>query len=567
MEAIEATGINKIVWIDDDFADSSIDEASIISLILDHSEAFLDAGNLDELRNLYSQADFDFESPKVLLLEEISQYLRSLDSLGLRKISESVEGEGTEFSDSDIEALSECIGNTGIKLSKHSLREWKEVSEKYNGARSETLFLIDKDFDKEGEESDAGTKLLKDLIEQYGSDQPPNFILFTHTCRGPNDEEQLRRSIYTGINEGREHNIESFNFQVLSKSVAYDKESAEPRIINCIRAIFVRKIFSKMAYGLRDEIVRRIDEVTERLISTNVYGLDKSIFGSSLKEGVSELELLHRIYSLSQKTAITKMIQKNKSVVEELTKLRTLKGQMGVGFKDSEFDLTDFRDLRKEEFWLDGVDINKTHSPIACGDIFKLKKREFILLTQACDTILREDGKRKTNIAVLAPIKKYDFNDQESYDKKYKECGSEVFSFVFKESCIEKSFWRIKFNEAVPISLDVLDLCTFNDEGRVAYSKNQALPPLLHLEGQRSKFGRFSQLSEEEKDFPVNICMDVGIVKMHHEFEPLLFKEDEGWFSDLRRVKRLDVMYSEHVLNEYFTYRSRKAFDHDYTGS
>lgn len=143
-----------------------------------------------------------------------------------------------------------------------SLHTWIKKSAQYSEASVETLFLIDKEFTKEGGSSDAGTEILKDLILRYGTVTPPNFILFTHTCRGAIEEEILRRDIFNRFQEDHNFEFKSFNFQVLSKSVAYDREKAESRLFSCIRAIFVRKLFSQIAHGLRREIIKSIDDIT-----------------------------------------------------------------------------------------------------------------------------------------------------------------------------------------------------------------------------------------------------------------------------------------------------------------
>jgi hypothetical protein len=564
MDALEVTGIKKIIWIDDDFADVSLDLESLIGEILPHIEAYIDANQSEEIVVRLPSAKLNLDVPKDILLGEVSSHLSSLDRYALQKVLEELEGDNTELTAADISVILDFVSKAKIELITMSLHTWVAESSQYSEASVETLFLIDKEFTKEGQSSDAGTDVLKDLIRQYGTDTPPNFILFTHTCRGANEEENLRRDIFNRFKADSTFEFESFNFQVLSKSVAFDKDTAETRLFSCIRAIFVRKLFSQIAYGLRREIIKSIDDINDKLISTNVYGLDKSIFGSSISEGVSEIELLQRIYSLSQRTAVTRMITGDNNIVNELTKLRQLRHQTKTDTDDEPVDFADFIKIRREEFWYSGDDINKTHSQLVCGDIFKLNKREFILLCQPCDTILRENGKRKTNMAVLVPIKKYEFQTEAQFKAKFIECSSQIYSFVFTETNIEHNFWCVSLNLAFPISLDILDLCTFNEFGKVEFLIGQEIPSLLHLDGQRKKFQRFKEISEKN-EFPLQVCLDTGIYRSEHGIKNLDFIDGQGWYSSLIRVRRLDQVYSEHALNKYFAYKSRKAFEHDFT--
>lgn len=565
METLEVTGIKRIIWIDDDFAESvELDRESLIGEILINVEALMEAEQMDEVNKIFSSHQFDYDAPNDIILSALEETLREQDNDFLKQVAENFEGENTEYSQKDLEIITSCIKEAKIALYKMSLSEWKEKAAGYDKASVETLFLIDKEFTKEGFSSDEGTEVLKELIRKYSDVEPPNFILFTHTCRSANDEEHLRRDIFNQFKADDSFNFESFNFQVLSKSVAYDKSHANTRLFSCIRAIFVRKLFSQMAHGLRKEIIKSIDDVTDKLISTNVYGLDKSIFGSSISEGISELELLQRIYSLSQRAAVTSVLTSGENIVRELTKLRQLRLQTETPCEEV-LDLDLFKKIRSEEFWYNGEDINKTHSPIVCGDIFKIKKNEFILLSQPCDTILRNNGKRKANMAILAPIKKYQIDDPQRFEAKFQECASKIFTFVFRETNIENSFWCINLNQAVPVSLDILDLCSFNGLGKVEFRMNQDIPPLLHLDGQVAKFLRFRELGEQIDSFPCQLRLDTGIFGVQNVLPDLQYIEGEGWFSNLTRVRRLDSVYSEHALNKYFSYKSRKAFEHDFT--
>lgn len=564
MDTLEVVGIKKIIWIDDDFANTSLDRNSLVREITANVEAAVDSELLNELVAVLPSERFDFSAPKEIIIDDLIRYMSEISNDELRQLAESVEGERSELSDTDVSIISDLIIGAKIELVKLSLDSWRQECRKFSTEKSGTLFLIDKEFTKEGESEDAGTEVLKELIIQYGADSPPNFVLFTHTCRNAIEEEDLRREIFAKFKSDESFDFESFNFQVLSKGVAYDKERAQSRLFNCIRAIFVRKTFAQMAHDLKSEIIQSINDVTEKLIGTNVYGLDKSIFGSSMSEGVSELELLHRIYFLSQRAAVTKMITRNDSrLVDDLTKLRMLKLQT-EGMDTEHIDLAEFKRIRHEEFWSSGEDINKTCSPLVCGDIFKQRSREFILLSQPCDTILRSNGKRKSDIAVLAPIKKYNFSDETEFKSKFLECSSQMICFVFRETNIELSFWSISFNQAVAVNLDALDLCTFNENGSVQFELGQKIPKLLHLEGQRNKFNRYTEISASNH-FPLNISLEAGVYSTGQVFSPLEFTKDKGWYSKLVRVRRLESVYAEHALNKYFAYKSRKAFEHDFT--
>ena len=160
---------------------------------------------------------------------------------------------------------------------------------------------------------------------------------------------------------------------------------------------------------------------------------------------------------------------------------------------------------------------------------------------------------------------KSSFETEEELQEKYIELSSKIFSFVFRETNIQKSFWCVSFNQAVSVSLDILDLSTFNEFGRVEFLLEQDMPELLHLEGQRNKFLRFRELANDRDNFPTSLCIDRGVYTKEPAIAGLEFKEESGWNSKITRIRRLEAIYSEHALGKYFTYKSRKAFEHDFT--
>lgn len=562
MEAIEAIGIKKIIWIDDDFAKSPTDKNQIIKSILEQVEATIDStGIIPKLEVIALQLDEN--TPTAIILQELESRLLELELQKLVIILKNLDPEETEFSEEQIGLLAKFIQNSEVELLKLSLSDWKQKqAELIKSVDQETLFLIDKDFDKEpGGAADTGKDILKILLQEYEANVPPNFILFSHTCNGISDEEALRKELYSEfkVDLGKK-NIENFNFQVLSKSAAIDA-NADVRLFECIRAIFIRKLFSKMAHGLKVWIIKGLDDITENLISTNIYSLDEALFGSSLREGVSELELLHRIYSLKQKSVVSKILQSEQGLVEELTKLRLLNANKSGGENK---DIDSFLKIRKEEFWCWGEDINKTRSPIVCGDIFKYKEDEYILLSQPCDTMLRADGMRQTNIATLAPIKKKVTETKNQLNKKIDEYSG-TDTYILRESDAEFSFWYITLNKTIHVNLDTLDLCCFNEGGEVKLELQQEEPSPLLLTGQVKKYQQMYELINNQSLFPSKICADNGINSSEEKIDDLFYVENYGWKSRLSRVRRLEANYSEHVLNKYFAYKSRKAFEHDFT--
>ncbi len=97
MDTLEVTGIKKIIWIDDDFAEVSLDSSSLISEIFSYIEAYIDADQSKEIVELLPSAEINLDVPKDILLGEVTSHLSSLDRDALRQILEAIEGDNSEL--------------------------------------------------------------------------------------------------------------------------------------------------------------------------------------------------------------------------------------------------------------------------------------------------------------------------------------------------------------------------------------------------------------------------------------------------------------------------------------
>lgn len=566
-EAAQCLEIEEIVWIDDDYSNKDGRPENLIEQIL----ATIEVANEDDLERIggiSAFCDIDFSMPREMIMEDVGSLL-SLEATNIKSVAEQLEIAESEYTDSDRNVIIESIKSSGIRLHTYSMRDWQGNKENHLAAGPRVLFLVDKEFSKEGGSKNGGIEILRELLSRAPSGVSSPCILFTHTCNNAVDEEALRKQIFDDFkSSGNLGSARSYDFQVLSKGAALDRESAESRFLSCVRAVFVRRTFSFMANGLCEKIIGQVRVISDQLIQANVYELDNVIFGSSLREGMSEVELLHRIFLLGQKRALNEYVSEENAFVGDLMKLRRLQLAGSKSDRDGTDTYNDFKQLRIDEHWLEGRMLNGIFSPISCGDVFSCDDELYILLSQPCDTIVRADGRRGSCSSVLAPLRKRMYESNKKLKEGLGKTSGET-SYVFRETGLDLSFWEIELNRSVLVSLESLDLCSYNESGRVEFKLDQSLPLTILSPGQIARFNRLKECAAQADGFPNRIRIEdqplfpkCEVLPMKLEFDA----EASAWSSKLVRTRRLENPYAEHALNKYFLYKSRKAFDHDFTG-
>lgn len=568
----QAIGIEKIIWIDDNFSQDSTDEtekSNTIDMIVYRVEAILDSGNTQILGAIDGLGiRYPDSRHKSVILSDLRKHLSSTDT-NLSMILNQLDAEPTEeLTQNAIQHIENTLKHS-FDLEQISLFDWKNRKDELINQTQNKLFLIDKEFTNEGGTDDDGINIIQEILSKNATNPDTAIcILFTHTCRNTEQEENTRKDIYSKLQE-LNADLPSYCFQVLSKSRIADLEDSGANLINALKALLVRRTFAKMAYGLKNNLNKNINDVTDLLINSNIHELEDVIFGSTNKEGVSELELLDRIYHLNQRKVLSELISTTPDIIEDIIKLRNIRGSLPDNLNTTTTSsYSEFIAMRQKEVWTPQDIINKIHMPISNGDIFKINKKEYILIAQPCEISIRRDGKRKTDIAILAPISN---KNSDQIIAKADNLKSGI-CYAFSEHAKDNSQWYVEFNLSFYININVLDLCTFNEQGRAFFSNQSPKPRILDIGGQGNRFDAFLRLSNESpqliptelkveaKDIMVNRPINRHFILNH-------IPEKNEWISGIERIRRLEDPFAEYVLNKYFLYRSRKAFEHDFTAT
>lgn len=331
----------------------------------------------------------------------------------------------------------------------------------------------------------------------------------------------------------------------------------------------------------RERLSKQITDVTEQatgkaqkqMNDISVYDFEHIVIRSSEEEGIWEPDTLFRLFDIFRYNAFREVAlapEKRESLCGDIERMRAIRE---IKTTDLQPDCPSDRvyQIRHKELFDAAELLNPAHQPIDFGDIFKVSdRRYYILLAQPCDLVIRSKpamGKRGVGIATLVQIQTY-----ADATKDPKEVSSFRLDY-FEEQSGGKTF--VKFRTSFQISLDVLDLAVFNDDGRCRISLSDAekfstlqLPwrkrfELLrrhyqstHEEFQRIPYHRVSNYQKKALRHLL-LCSDKDI--------GLDYNSDNGVFEfDVKRVGRCRTPLSMQMLSAYFSFLSRNPQEHDF---
>lgn len=582
----KAIGIEEIIWIDDNFSQTSINEKEKdinIDNIVAQVESILDTNAQDiDLEAILGLNLKQYNNNKGPILKNIKDKLHSNDT-NLYLILKQLESKFSE-EELTVSAIQNIVNtlNSFFKVVKISLSDWKKKKYELMSKNQNKLFLIDKEFDNEGGTKNDGIMIIEEILRKSIEETQqkdainsdfPICILFTHKCQDNEEElEKIRKDTYSDLKDSIP-DLPSYCVQVLSKSKFADPKKGRTNLIPTLKTLLVRRTLTKMAYSLKNNLNKNINDITDLLINSNIHELEDVIFGSTNKEGVSELELLDRIYHLHQRKVLSELISTTPNIIEDIIKLRnireSLKNNISTTSSESK-SYAEFIAMRRQEVWTNEDIINKIHMPISNGDIFKIGAKEYILIAQPCEIAIRRNGKRKTDIAILAPISRQDNNN--IIDKLADKLRSGI-CYAFSEHAKDNSQWYVEFNFSFYVNINVLDLCTFNEQGEATFSSQSSKPRILDIGGQGKRFEvllrNLSNTAPQPipTELKIEVPTIIGKPNKDENFILTFSEEENKWNSNIKRVRRLEDPFAEYVLNKYFLYRSRKAFEHDFTAT
>jgi hypothetical protein len=551
-ELQDAAGIAHVVWVDDVFAEAPEEALRVaihakLKVLYDNGQAprhqalsRVSASAPEPVRNRQVEAALDAISDKLpRLLESLTKQAKDC---GLDSNPEE------DLSPAQVVALRDGLRN--VRACPY--RTWKAERESILQAADETtLFLIDREFVKEGLGEELGDDIIADIVSAAPK---AHCIMFTHKV-APESVDDLRAEIGRKVAA-----LEAHQFGVMSKrGLGGGVTDVTPHFSRSLRMALLCRFCCEVAIEACDAMNRAAVDAAHTMARFSVESIDAAIFENSLTEGASEFDVVERILAVNQRCASQRALATNRESFKRLQRLRDVRALEPVttnGMRSvSEPQLHAWR---VAEVLDEGGYINALHSPLCCGDVFQhtCNQKRYVLLAQPCDLVVRgkrgaDFGKRRRDEAELVLIE----------EKEPGESKREA-NFVIAGVGAHGESWLVNFREAFSVNLRVLDLAVYNREGRVEWRVGQK-PPIHLLPGWKQRF----QLAE--KKLGNGQDPDAMETLSHCDEDQELCGDfvNATYTFPLARIRRIRSPYAEAIQASFAAFLSRAALSHDFARS
>ena len=352
-ECLAAAGVEKVVWIDDNFAKRNREQnftalisafkvahaaPPVATLEIPHLGTYTLTDPLDDALDALEEAQQTCSDEEVATATIAVEHFAGVVPIAPH----------LDLTPDEIDALLHEFGNM---VTTQSLREWtNDGAGRFARADRKTLFLIDKEFYREDAGFD-GLLILKNLAAG-------DAFCMMFTCRCEEGKQEDCRMTYS-----ENANIPAHRFSVISKLSRNAVRPIVERFAYALRAAFLHRHTGDLAWNLAKELHQTVDQVARDLVAQNVTDLDQAIFENSISEGASELDVLLRINVLRQRRDARQAFQGQK-LRDILVEMRRFRKATESHLPNPEpAALEQFRIWRQIEVFEDGDLINPIHTP------------------------------------------------------------------------------------------------------------------------------------------------------------------------------------------------------------
>lgn len=578
-----ALGIDRVIWIDDVFGEPTVDLAIIAR---QHPQI---QSEFHELQNAFAVDGYgDVDEALQSVINEFDEARRT--ALRMKLLQYDAEADpGREISDTQRDAVCALLN---ISVEDRWAFE-KADSEFANWAAddSTTAYMIDL---KEGGVSDQ--RGLEILIQMRRVGSKGVAFILTHEATIVT-EAALEVSLEAVIPESGGL---APGLTVISKDrLDLEDGKIEAELSVAFKRAGLRRTLHIVLSAASDQATEAYKSTAASLLNLEPERLEQYVYDRGRTEGVSELHVVERALSAGASKQLRTFFGCDPVVHQAVQSLRALQA---VTLDANTFDagpiLSGFRDA---EIWDDAETINGSLSPLANGDIFCFddsdpespkKKKRFVLLGQPCDLMLRANGTRDCEIAMLVPVivhsedgvKLPDANDP---DEPNQDGKVKAPTLPFR---LNGKGFRLDIRNMAYVRLAILDLACFRKDGCIRVEAGHAADPAI-LTGAHAIYGERTAAAGSSLEGPVPDAAVAGVytpiddrlmltmsdgdlwrgvrlgkrlaafnVNGHH-LGPL--PDRVTWF--LRRDGRIRAPYSAFLLERALHTLGRRAFDADYT--
>lgn len=422
--------IDEVYHIDDYYIDDSqIDKNTVF--------AQFSSINPEIIQELFKKNTRTYQNEEIIDLETFKEIWDELNKDEITQIRSNIDNSFKW--DNVASEVIDTLFDQNIK--KITPSDWKNKKQEILDRllTKKILFLFDNDWGI-GETS-VGIKEIKEILGAENISKEKVFCaLYTHTV-DPGDEYSKRKIFSDSLD------IEIDRFLVISKK--HEKES--------FVSLFRTTALIPTLHSFKDSLIDNMQLISEEIKNyftdeIDILDLEYILLDVSENEGDFETETLYRLHKNIHYKKYNSKILLDDTINKTIKKMRTIK-QISKKIKVLKPKKT-FEIMNNELY---DTQINMINCPIKSGDIFEFNNKQYILLAQPCDLMIRKNGER----AYTKYRRFVNLLEISKQDKPNTSPGLKLLKY-HKE---DEKYYYINFTRALKIELNLLDLCTYNIEG------------------------------------------------------------------------------------------------------
>ena len=559
MQLLQVAGIGRVAIIDDVYARTE-DDHSDVEMEDVIADARMEPARYQEVIPALADLETD-KADKISVLIRNAWEDQATQS-ALRAIYPSEQTPGDRNTDVQANYMMKELahGIDGVSYTTFSGITWVESAGSFldDDTAGGALILVDRDFSQEDKSRDHGLQLIADILRQ--SSGRVFCALVSHTVTPEDEREQWRQL-------AEQHDIDADRFVVIAKQRIATEPPDLPGFLRLIRLAILCGRLKELRNVARKHLEDAIKATHEELEQWNVFDFDEAIFGSSRREGVWEGETLLRVMLTFAGLEARKRIVAETDVHAAITAARDASHVEIPGPPVYAWPRTGTLALKYQqaELYVDGDFLNQNHLPLETGEVFTRNGKQFILLAQPCDLMVRGDGKRANDGKLVRMVPLCEIRHGDPKQKHH-------YALPFWGE--DGSSSHVDFNKLHLVRLAVLDLCVFREDGQVRFVPQETSSPRLHESWRRHRERLYKQLSNEVRQalkVVATAATDKSLKKMLEEqllccsntrqFKMVLDPKTQGFSVNLQRTRRVHASRAADILREFARHQSRTAFE------
>jgi len=415
-----------------------------------------------------------------------------------------------------------------------------------------SLVFFDRSLGDEGG-PDGGADLLGDYLR---SDDSARAVLLTSTIEAENELE-IPGAVVTAAG------LSAAEILIASKEHLTREDSMA--FVDFVRMSLTLENLET----IRDQVEKALQvahaEAVDQLVSLHPRLIEDIVIRASRREGIWEVDTYLRIFEIYQRQALHRAatVQHDKRLLKAIADARRSAAIVHVDHEPSKQVVTE---LMAAENYSSGELINRAGLPLENGDVFKSGGKYYVLAIQPCDIAFRDDARgirADTRFARLLPVSLMQ-EPGKLPSKRQQKLALGFAQLIGDEAATAANSYFVSLSQARYLSLEILDLCTFDAGGWARMDIRNPLPlmPLL-TPGQTKRYGELhKKVADSSKS------------KLGSDRRPIMHLNVEGdlppyphWHSkaqilrfDFQRVGRIAPEYSAQLLTSFSRDASRAAY-------